>query len=330
MTLKPFDPVLYGEKNAAELDEFARVEKLRKKIHLEAISEDPKIDQSACLGQNGDFSEVRYALPDDNIIEKEVFGPARARQIRLDREKRKQTMLFPEGIIFDSDSEEEQGSAKNISSRTSAKQHVFSKKKKPEKREWRRYPDALTRKDTDFLKKIEEIDSETSDTFHKYLDGTISKHDSNAKNTEVNNEFTGCCGFIGARAHIADYTALEIEASEHARKTGMTVKEQLSNRRISECSNYYGGNSSCKSKTIDVSQSQQLKELESLRRLRQKVALDNFALSGETNAKTTKTTQAAMQKVRNQVVTKLARVQEHRRALQKMNRTISIPARRFD
>ena len=47
MALKPFDPVLYGEKNSVKLNEFARVEKLHKRIHLEAILEDPKIDQSA-------------------------------------------------------------------------------------------------------------------------------------------------------------------------------------------------------------------------------------------------------------------------------------------
>ena len=106
----------------------------------------------------------------------------------------------------------------------------------------------------EFLKEIKEIDSKTSDTSHKYLDGTISKHGSNAKNTEANNKFTGICRFIGARAHRADYTALKIEASEHTRNTGMTVKEQLSNRCISKCSNYYGENSSCKSKMMDVSQ----------------------------------------------------------------------------
>jgi len=46
MALKPFTPVLYGEKNAAKLDEFVKVEKLRKRIHLKAISENPRIDQN--------------------------------------------------------------------------------------------------------------------------------------------------------------------------------------------------------------------------------------------------------------------------------------------
>ena len=47
MTLKPFNPGLHGEKNAIKLDKFTRVGKLHNRIHLEAILEDPWIDQNA-------------------------------------------------------------------------------------------------------------------------------------------------------------------------------------------------------------------------------------------------------------------------------------------
>ena len=48
------------------------------------------------------------------------------------------------------------------------------------------------------------------------------------ESTEVNNKFMGCCGFIGTRVHLAYYTALGIETSKHARKTGIIAKEKLS------------------------------------------------------------------------------------------------------
>ena len=62
---------------------------------------------------------------------------------------------------------------------------------------------------------------------------------------------------------ILHYNPLEIEASKHTKKTGMTVKEKLSNCCINECRNYYEENNSCKSRTMGVFQTQQTKELES-------------------------------------------------------------------
>ena len=57
----------------------------------------------------------------------------------------------------------------------------FLREKNPKRQQGRRYPDALIRKDTNFLNEMGDIDSRTSNTFHKYLDGKISKHDSNSR-----------------------------------------------------------------------------------------------------------------------------------------------------
>ena len=129
---KPFDPILYGETTAKELEEYSKGSKDLSyplpKNHFEI----PYNFQQDRIGEHGDFSQVRYQLDDHQIIEDKVNGPVggRLKQKKEEIKKRAHLLdfLVPTGT-----------------------QTANSKK------EWRKHPNEYTRYDTDFIDHIEVI-----------------------------------------------------------------------------------------------------------------------------------------------------------------------------
>ena len=104
---------------------------------------------SRSLGRRGNFSEVRYSMPDSlHIFQEDIKGPAYSRQLYRDGEEGRTQMKAKEL----SETEEEK-----IKRRAKEKREATKAKHRKIKEDWRTNQIKGARDDTDFLKQISDV-----------------------------------------------------------------------------------------------------------------------------------------------------------------------------
>jgi len=170
------------------------------------------------IGVGGDFSEVRYHIPDENvmILDDVIGGPATGRHLARQQAERQRLDLAI--MANETDKEKKQRKLKESADRKAARRRGES-----EKEDWRKTKDPNTRQDTDFMTEIETHVPKVS----------WKKKDENKSETE-NKKLEVFSGNIGPKTRKIDYDEIDKVQWREICKNRIPVREQLANRMVEE------------------------------------------------------------------------------------------------
>ncbi|GMH89970.1 hypothetical protein TL16_g11626 [Triparma laevis f. inornata] len=179
--------------------------------HVYARQKDDLDRKFRFLGKGGDFSEVRYQVPDEAILEFSVRGPATGRQHK--READEQARL--DALREDGETEAE----------TRKRQHEEAKTRraaaaKKLKEDWRTNADQFTRTDIDFISEIQNM--AISDKYLKRKDRKVDEEQLAVRWEE----------HIGPKNDTIDYAEVDKYLHQEMRAKGQNVRDQLKGRVV--------------------------------------------------------------------------------------------------
>ena len=175
------------------------------------------------LGNGGDFSEVRYQVPDEltMVLNERVGGPAMGRQMR--REKAERDRLELEIMANENDAEKKKRKLKESADRKQARREA-----KDAKQDWRVTKDPDTRIDTDFMTAIFD-DKNKPKQFITASD--VQKKGKTFHDQDIQRQIPDN---IGPKTRTVDYKEIDRVAWQEICKNRTPVKEQLKGRMVEE------------------------------------------------------------------------------------------------
>jgi len=163
------------------------------------------------LGKGGDFSEVRYKIPEGKIMDFEVRGPAAGRAIQREQAER----LVMEEAMKASETEKEK---KEREKRVKVAERERRRQKKRE--DWRTNQDPNTRGDLDFLTEIENW--EQTDRYKKVTKEELEEREQNYP------------PHIGPKWDTINYEHIDQVLEAKAKFEKLSVREQLNARVVND------------------------------------------------------------------------------------------------
>ena len=161
------------------------------------------------LGAGGDFSEVRYKLPEDKVMDFEVRGPAAGRA----KQKAAQERLKLEELMKQGETEKE---AKDREKRE-ARERKEAAQNALKREDWRTNQDPGTREDVDFLDQIQEW--KPTARYEKRKQKELEKKSNIYPN------------FIGPKSNTVDYEHVDRMTHKKMLAENLNVRQQVSEPR---------------------------------------------------------------------------------------------------
>ncbi len=166
------------------------------------------------LGKGGDFSEVRYQLPLDVVIESQVNGPAAGRRLQREREEQRRLELLKQA-----EETEDERQKREIKEKKQAKK----KRNKELRDDWRTNRIEGIRMDTDFIERIQNIA-----IGEKYLNPKKKLEEAMRTGPHLFPDY------IGPKTRVINYEEVDRVSYAAMMEKGTTVGEQLEGRVVEE------------------------------------------------------------------------------------------------
>ncbi|GMH95859.1 hypothetical protein TrVE_jg5755 [Triparma verrucosa] len=179
--------------------------------HVYAKQKDDLDRKFRLLGKGGDFSEVRYHVPDEAILEFAVRGPATGRALKREADEQARLDALRE------DGETEAEKRKRQHEEAKVRRAAAAKKLKED---WRTNADQFTRTDIDFINEIQNM--AISDKYLVKKQRKVAEEELAIRWEE----------HIGPKNDKIDYTEVDKYLNQEMRKAGANVRDQLKGRVV--------------------------------------------------------------------------------------------------